>query len=248
MNIKVLASGSDGNCYRISDGQTSVLLDAGISIQQIRRGCDFDLAAISGCLVTHCHGDHTKGVKALLGAAVSVYMPEDEIEATKTLAGLQKHHRLHPLEKNETGYTPFDLGTFRIFPFRTEHDTPEPVGYLLYSRITAEKLLYFTDSYYIKARFSGVTHIIGECNYDSDTMWSKLDAKETQAFRAKRLFVSHMSLDTFCDFLSAIEHREKLKQIYICHMSDDHGNSEKIKETIERLTGAEVYICEREGL
>ena len=143
--------------------------------------------------------------------------------------------------------TPFDLGTFRIFPFRTEHDTPEPVGYLLYSRVAAEKLLYFTDSYYIKARFSGVTHIIGECNYDSDTMWSKVDAKETQAFRAKRLFVSHMSLDTFCDFLCSIEHREKLKQIYICHLSEDHGNSDKIKETIERLTGAEVYICEREG-
>ena len=41
MDIKILASSSAGNAYRISDGRTSLLLDAGIPIKAIQVGCDF---------------------------------------------------------------------------------------------------------------------------------------------------------------------------------------------------------------
>ena len=250
MEIKVLASGSTGNCYFISDGQSSLLLDAGIPIKRIRAGCDFRLNQVSGCLVTHCHGDHSKAVKDLLAASVPVYMPRGEIEAMK----LPAHHRLHPLDRHSVGlseslqtrsYSIFDLGTFAVRPFQTFHDTPEPVGYLMASHASgeAETLLYFTDTYYLQGRFRNLTHIIGECNYDSETLWEKVDSGETPSVRAKRLFSTHMSLKNFLDFLKSIEHRETLRQIYICHMSDAHGNEAKIREAVQRLTGAEVYVC-----
>lgn len=249
MEIKILASGSDGNCYRVSDGKTTVLLDAGISVKRIRTGCDFNLSGISGCLITHLHGDHTKGVKGLLDTAVPVYMPEREIEAMK----LPKHHRLHPLEKDlrtinleddsGTHYKVLDLGTLQILPFPTEHDTPEPVGYLIFSTVTRERLLYFTDTFYINVRFANLNYIIGECNYDSETMWEKVNSKQTPAIRAKRLFSTHMSLETFLNFLRSLTHPEAIRQIYICHMSDDHGNEAKIREAVQRQTGAEVYVC-----
>ena len=248
-----MASGSDGNCYRVSDGETAVLLDAGISLKRIRAGCDFNLGGISGCLVTHCHGDHTKAVKDLLDAAVEVYMPEGEIPETKALKGMLKHHRLHPLNTDfwamplenpwGTHYSVFDLGTLQILPFPTEHDTPEPVGYLIYSTVTGEKLLYFTDTFYVNVRFAELTHIIGEINYDRETLWEKVESKETPAVRAKRLFSTHMSLETFTDFLRSIGNPETIRQIYICHMSDDHGDEAKIRETVQRITGAEVYVC-----
>jgi phosphoribosyl 1,2-cyclic phosphodiesterase len=55
MIIKSIASGSSGNCYKISDGKTSLLLECGIPIKKIKLGCDFDLSDILGCLVTHEH-------------------------------------------------------------------------------------------------------------------------------------------------------------------------------------------------
>lgn len=66
IDIKVLASGSKGNCYLIDNGETKLLLDAGIPFNQIQIGCDFHVSDISGCLVSHRHGDHAKAIKDLL--------------------------------------------------------------------------------------------------------------------------------------------------------------------------------------
>ena len=38
MNIALFASGSSGNCALVSDGDTHILLDAGISARRIRAG------------------------------------------------------------------------------------------------------------------------------------------------------------------------------------------------------------------
>jgi phosphoribosyl 1,2-cyclic phosphodiesterase len=243
MDIMVLASGSSGNCYLISDGCTDLLLDAGIPIRRIQIGCDFDLFRISGCLVTHCHSDHSKAVKDLLKKCVDVWMPGNEISKL----GLQAGRRLHPLEcTGGNEYAMFSIGTFDILPFRTEHDTPEPVGYLLHSRSNGDKILYVTDSFFIRYRFNGLTHIIGEVNYDEKTVWEKINNGETPTERAKRLFRSHMSLENFLAFLGAND-LSKLRQIYICHMSKDHGNAKRIQEAVQQATGAEVYVCKEGG-
>lgn len=44
MDIKVLGSGSKGNCYLIDDGSTSLLLECGIPIKRIREGLGFRLS------------------------------------------------------------------------------------------------------------------------------------------------------------------------------------------------------------
>lgn len=240
MDIKVLASGSSGNCYHISDGTTELLLDAGISIKQIRIGCDFRLHRVKAALITHYHGDHSKAVKDLLYLGMRVCIPRLEAERIPMVfAG----KRIHFLERiSEDAYKPFTVGSFTILPFRVQHDTPEPVGYLIGSGATGEKLLYFTDSYYVRYKFSGITHIIGECNYDDETLYEHLKSGETPSARAKRLFESHMSLSNFLELLSSSD-LSRLEQIYICHMSDDHGNEERIRTAVQRLTGAEVYVC-----
>lgn len=60
-----------------------------------------------------------------------------------------------------------------MLPVKTEHDAKEPLGFLIYSRTTREKLLFATDTYYIRYRFPGLTHIMIECNYAIDIMCRK---------------------------------------------------------------------------
>ena len=54
MDIKVLASGSSGNSYRISDGSTSLLLECGIKYNEIQRRLNYNVS-VTGCLISHSH-------------------------------------------------------------------------------------------------------------------------------------------------------------------------------------------------
>ena len=55
MEIKVLASGSKGNAYMVSDGNTKLLLECGIKYKDIQKGCGFRLSEIKACLISHEH-------------------------------------------------------------------------------------------------------------------------------------------------------------------------------------------------
>ena len=56
MLLGVNATGSSGNSYYIkSDNGEILLLDAGIPIADIKRGINFEVGLVVGCIVTHKH-------------------------------------------------------------------------------------------------------------------------------------------------------------------------------------------------
>lgn len=243
MDVTVIASGSSGNCYRVSDGSTAILLDAGIPVKEIRKGCGFNLSQMAACFVTHSHSDHSKAVYDLMRYGVPVYMTAGEINALKENAAKKDRGlRIREIKGTPSDYLPIEAGTFTVLPFGTQHDTPEPVGFLIWSGATHERLIYFTDTFYVRQRFQPFDYLIGEVNYDAETLREHIESRATGAYRAKRLFSSHMSLDNFLEFLRAND-LTKLRKIWICHMSDDHGNEERIKEAVQRETGVEVEVC-----
>jgi len=233
MDIKILASSSAGNAYRISDGRTSLLLDAGIPIKAIQVGCEFKVTQMDGCFVSHSHKDHSKAARDLAKLGVDIYTSKGTIEA----CGLSGH-RIHAVKALQE----LTIGTFKVLPFDVQHDAPEPLGFLFTSVETGEKLLYFTDTYYIKYRFQGLTHIMAECNYDKDSLQRSVDAGYIPIELVPRLVKSHMSLEHFLDLLRANDLR-KVRQIYLLHLSNNNSDERQFKEEVQKLTGAEVYVC-----
>lgn len=233
MDITVIASGSSGNAYRISDGDTALLLDAGIPLQRIKQALIFRVRDIAGCLITHAHGDHAKAAGDLAKAGVDVYTSQGTIDACR-LTG----HRIKPVKALQEVM----IGTFAVLPFDVQHDAPEPLGFLLTSRRTGEKLLYFTDTYYLKYRFTGLTHIMGECNYSMDIVEQSVRNGYIPPELVPRLIKSHMSLEHFLDLLKANDLHE-VKQIYLLHLSNNNSDAERFREAVQKLTGTEVYVC-----
>ena len=136
----------------------------------------------------------------------------------------------------------FEVGTFTILPFDVEHDVPEPLGFLVYSKETKERLLYLTDTYYIRYIFKGLTHILIEANYDPDILLRNAGINYKDSGRAKRVITSHMSIDTTIQTLESFD-LSLVRQIYLLHLSNDNSNAEVFKERVQAITGKEVYIC-----
>lgn len=233
MIIKPIASGSSGNAYYISDGKNSLLLDAGMPLSRIQAGCGYCVSKLSGCLITHGHSDHVKSAKDLARLGVDIYTSQGTMDMAK-LSG----HRIHRVKALEQ----FETGTFTILPFDVEHDVPEPLGFLIYSKANREKLLYITDTHYIRYKFKGLTHILIEANYDADIIVNNTGSNYIDSYRAKRVITSHMSIDTAIKTLESFD-LSKVQQIYLLHLSNDNSNAEAFKRKVQAATGKEVYIC-----
>ena len=199
----------------------------------IKQALNFRVRDIAGCLITHAHGDHAKAAGDLAKAGVDVYTSQGTIDACR-LTG----HRIKPVKALQEVM----IGTFAVLPFDVQHDAPEPLGFLLTSRRTGEKLLYFTDTYYLKYRFTGLTHIMGECNYSMDIVEQSVRNGYIPPELVPRLIKSHMSLEHFLDLLKANDLHE-VKQIYLLHLSNNNSDAERFREAVQKLTGTEVYVC-----
>src|SRR5690625_7938122 len=101
IEIKTLASGSSGNAYHISDEQTELLIECGINFRDIQIALDFQTRDIAGCLISHEHKDHTKGLKDVLKAGIDVYASAGTIESENIT-----HHRLKPIQAKKQ----FEIG------------------------------------------------------------------------------------------------------------------------------------------
>jgi phosphoribosyl 1,2-cyclic phosphodiesterase len=231
IEIKALASSSAGNCYRVTDGVTPILLECGIRYKDIQRGFDFKMSEVAACLVTHEHNDHVKSINDVLKAGIDVYASRGTFETL----GIN-HHRIKPVKSKEQ----FQIGTWTILPFDVQHDVSEPLGFLLMNQ-EGEKLLFATDTYYIKYRFSAITHIMVECNYSMDILNENITAGRVPRAMKKRLMKSHFSLDNVKDFLKAND-LSKVQEIWLLHLSDNNSHAERFKKEIQELTGEMVIV------
>lgn len=232
IKIKTLASGSKGNCYWISDGSTPLLLECGISYRDIQKALDFNTKDIAGVLVTHEHKDHCKAVKEVSGRGLNIYMTP----GTKEAIGIN-NHRIKTIERMKQ----FKVGTWTILPFDVEHDVQEPCGFLLANQ-QGDKLLFATDTFYVKYRFVELTHIMIECNYSIEILNDNIASGRVHKGMKNRLMRSHFSLGNVKDFLKTND-LSKVQEIHLLHLSDSNSNEKEFKREIQELTGKLVYTA-----
>ena len=235
MDIKALASSSLGNSYLVSDGHTSILLDAGIPYKELQVKSDFQVNEVAACLISHEHGDHSRAVKDLLKGAIDVYaLPE-----TLSVLGVSGHHRTYCVEPLKT-YTVY---TFEIMPITMHHDCP-CVGYMVYSTVTKERLFFATDTYKITVNPQGVDYLILEINYQKEIVNNLVNEGKMEASVRARLLFSHFELSKAIKWLNRID-KSRLKRIYVAHLSNGHSNAEEIKQAVIAETGVPTTICEQ---
>lgn len=232
MKIEVIASGSSGNCYKVSNENTTLLIECGIPYKKIQQALNFKVTDIDGVLVSHEHGDHSKACKDLIKAGVDLYMTAGTKEALKL-----DSHRVKTF-KQFSMYEDFEIGSFKIKPFKTIHDAKEPVGFVIYDTLAKEELVFITDTQYSIYNFSP-TYFMLEINYDKEKINENPGLNDNLRERIKK---NHMSLETAIDLLEKCN-LSRLKKIYVMHLSDANSDAEFIKKRLQELTGVAIEIC-----
>lgn len=176
--------------------------------------------------------DHSKAVKEIMRAGIDCYMSRGTVEALG-LSG----HRVHIIKAKQQ----FRIGTWAILPFETQHDAAEPLGFLLANQ-DGEKLLYATDTYFIRYRFRGLTHIAVECNYSLDILRANLEAGLVEPALKGRILKSHFSLENVKQFLRAND-LSKVQEIWLLHLSEQNSCEKRFKEEVQKITGKPTYIA-----
>ena len=232
MRFEALASSSAGNAYVVSDQETRILLECGISHSKLQKLSGFKLSEFQACLVTHEHKDHAKSVSDLLSRGMEVCMSQGTAEALET-------EGVTTIESMEQ----FNVGSFDIVPFATFHDAREPLGFLVKSRVDGDVLAFATDTVNLRYKFPGLTILAIEANYDK----AILERCERMPEKVRyRITNSHMEIDTLCDYLRGLDLRQ-CREIHLLHLSDATSHEGHFINKVARAVpkGIEIVACKK---
>ena len=218
MNLKCLGSGSSGNCYLLTaDNGETLLLDAGLAIMDIKRGLNWDIKCVVGAVVSHPHKDHSLSVSDLEHMGIPVFKPYECLE---------------PMEIGFTGgkIMAFDLTTLDGKWTHTNADGSEcPCYGFLITHPEMGKLLYATDTEFVKWRFHEVNHILISCNYQKK--YIKEDSNDAKKFHVYR---GHMELETVKEFVIANK-SDTLQNVILCHLSRDNSDADECVAEVKKI-------------
>lgn len=234
MKITVLGSSSSGNCYILEDQGHKLILDAGIHINDIKKELNYNFSDVVGCLVTHEHGDHFSAVQSLLYLGVNVYSGKKTFES-KGIYNIRAH--------NVKALTTFEVAGFTVLPFDIQHDAAEPLGFLIITP-SGKRILFVTDTWFVKYDFDYIDHFLIECNYDAASMKAAIDSGRIEPAVLKRVSKTHMSLEGLTTFLKTVD-LSKAEKIVLCHLSDGNSHADYYKEFIEKEFGIPCVIADK---
>lgn len=233
MRFCSFASGSSGNCEYISDGSSSLILDAGISNKRIVNSIEAlgeKPEDIDGILITHEHSDHIKGLVVF----ESKY--KKPVYATEaTLKGIERYDKDNRIDTSLFRVIEpdkeFMVGDMTVMPFATSHDTG---GSVCFSISKGEKKIGMAtdlgtfDNYTID-KLKGSDILFVEANYDL----AMLQAGRYPFSLKKRILsdYGHLSNDMGANLILRLLER-KVKHVFLGHLSKDNNYPELAYETV----------------
>ena len=221
MKIKVLVSGSKGNCSLIETASTRFLIDIGITYQRLKKELEkinLTVDNIDALLLTHAHNDHTSGLKVLLKHTnFKIYANKDILKELTVDIDKERIELYTPLMhlNNNTELT----------VFKTSHDAKGSVGFLVTEDNTS--LVYITDTGYLNRKYfpllknKNIYYI--ESNHDE-----KMLMDGPYPYYLKQRILSdegHLSNETTAKYLKKLV-GDVTKYIILAHLSE-HNNKEE---------------------
>ena len=240
LSVCMLASGSKGNAIYISDGATTLLVDAGLSGVEIERRLkahDLDPRDIDAMIVSHEHADHIRGVGILSRRFnLPVYLSEKTGREAGQIIG-----KVNDVRSFTCGQ-PFNLNTLVIHPFATTHDAEDSAGFTI--SCNGQKIGIATDlgiaTTMVKQHLKGCDLLILEANHDPEMLMNgPYPWPLKQRIKGR---TGHLSNQASGELLSELKH-DRLQHVILAHLSETNNTPGKALEEVEpALKGCRARI------
>jgi phosphoribosyl 1,2-cyclic phosphodiesterase len=159
VKVTLLGSGSRGNAVLVETADTRLLVDAGFSGRDLQRrmeAVEVDPASLTALLVTHDHGDHTRGMGVVARRwRIPLYLTPPTLAACRGLLDGSEEVRRY------TSAEPVRIGSLVVTPFLTTHDAVDPVAVTVGEPASGEKLGIATD---LGRATAPVRHALQRCD------------------------------------------------------------------------------------
>ena len=232
MKFEPLISSSHGNVYIVSDGQTRILLECGVTYKKLQQMCGFQTTGFDACIISHEHKDHSTAIKQVITSGVEVYMSNGTAEA------LELPEKLLELAHEVVAGEQFTVGTIDILPFATYHDAKEPLGFVMQSRLDGDIFAYAIDTVNIPYNYPGVNILAVEANFEQST----LDKCERIPEKVRhRIANTHMEIDILCRILRRMD-LSRCREIHLLHLSDATSHEGHFINKVARVVPRHVKV------
>lgn len=238
MRFASLGSGSRGNALVVESANTRILIDCGITLRTLLAGLErleLSLADLHAAFITHEHGDHIKGVKALARKhALPIYMTH----GTAVKGGCDELPHLALLDN----FNPVTVGSLSVQPVAVPHDAREPCQFVITARAPClddsdqlptptagreKRLGVLTDlgsfTPHVIEAYADCDAMVLECNHDV----GMLEAGPYPYGLKRRVLGDwgHLSNFQARDLLANFEH-EKMQWLVVAHISQQNNTEQ----------------------
>jgi phosphoribosyl 1,2-cyclic phosphodiesterase len=230
VHLTILGSGSAGNCAYVETDRARILIDAGLSLRQIRQR----LATIgrgpenlTGILITHEHNDHIAGLSMLTRKlGTPVYCNRATQEAAEFQLRKKFDCRLFL-----TGAS-FEIEDVLVESFSIPHDAQDPVGFLL--RTNGVSVGFVTDLGHVTKlvleRVRPANALVLEANHDVKMLQDCV----RRPWSLKQRILSrhgHLSNEAAADAAAEIMSAD-LRHLYLGHLSRECNRPELARQVM----------------
>ena len=243
-----LFSGSSGNAIYVTNNNTKILVDAGLSGKRIEEALfsiGEDIRDVQAILISHEHMDHIMGAGVLARRfGIPVYANK---RTWDNMYGVLKNIKPECIRVFNTGDN-FCIGDIEIHTFRTPHDAVEPVGFSFLHK--GKKVTIATDMGHMNSTLlsclEGCDMILIESNHDIEML--KMGRYPWPLKKRILGDTGHLCNDTAAQVVAYLAKRGT-KKFLLGHLSKENNFPELAFETVRNalleksiIAGRDVYL------
>jgi len=249
MHYAALASGSKGNCHALADGERTLLIDAGISLRQIRQrldALDFHAGEVQALALTHEHSDHIGALGVILRRTDWAILATRETRQAAELsqAVLIPADRWIELEAGR----PLDWAGWRVLPFSLPHDAADPVAFRVEAGACACAVV--TDlgqpTALVADHLQDLDLLVLEANHDVDMLREGDYPPQLKARILSR--VGHLSNAAMAELLARVC-SPRLRRLVLAHLSESNNHPDLARfaaEEVLRGTSVDLHVAHQQ--